>query len=140
MRNREILVMAGLALALAGCSGQAKKAQARADARAKDFVPPSITTRLDYGSSAERRFRQLDRNGDDYLTPDELPTKDSKLMVLDRNHDGKISEIEWSDGMLNRFDRMDVNHDGAVSSEERQAARNLPLQPTPAATATGLVP
>ena len=108
---------------LAGC-GNSNKAQARADARAAGFVPPSVMSRLDYGGIVERRFRALDRNGDDYLTPDELPTRDSKLIELDRNHDGKISATEWSEGMLTRFDRIDRNHDGSVTSTEREMFRN----------------
>ena len=129
MRTRGIIVASAIGLALTGRGVQKKQAQARADARAADFVPPSITTRLDYGSLVERRFRQLDRNGDDYLIPDELPTKDSRLMALDHNGDGKISEIEWSDGMLNRFDRMDANKDGQIDPAERFMARPVRIEP-----------
>ena len=109
--------------ALAGC-GNGKKAQAKADAQAANFVPPSVLSRLDYGGVVERRFRALDRNGDDYITPDELPTRDSKLMALDRDGDGRISATEWNEGMLARFDRMDGNHDGSVTSTEREAVHN----------------
>ena len=116
------LTVAALAALLAGC-GEGKRAQAKADAQAAGFVPPSVLSRLDYGGIVERRFRALDRNGDDYITPDELPTVDSRLMALDRNHDGKISAAEWSEGMLSRFDRMDRNHDGSVTSAERETFR-----------------
>ena len=91
-----MMVAALVPLALAGC-GNGKKAQARADARAAGFVPPSVLSRLDYGGIVERRFRALDRNGD-----------------------GRISATEWSEGMLARFDRMDGNHDGSVTSTERE--------------------
>ncbi len=121
---RAAIALAVLAApALAGC-GNARKAQARADARAAGFVPPSVLSRLDYGGMVERRFRALDHNGDDYITPDELPTRDSKLMALDRDGDGRISATEWSEGMLARFDRMDGNHDGSVTSTERETFRN----------------
>ena len=125
MRTGARRAATGLAVltALAGCDG-GKKAQARADARAAGFVPPSVMSRLDYGGIVERRFRALDRNGDDFITPDELPTKDSRLMAFDKDHDGKISASEWSEGMLARFDRMDRNHDGSVTSGEREATRN----------------
>jgi hypothetical protein len=122
--NRGVIglaMMAG-AILIAGC-GEGKKAQAKADAQAAGFVPPSVLSRLDYGGIVERRFRTLDRNGDDYITPDELPTVDSKLMELDHNHDGKISAGEWSEGMLSRFDRIDRNHDGSVTSTEREMFR-----------------
>jgi hypothetical protein len=118
------VALAGLAV-LAGC-GNGRKAQANADAQAAaaHFVPPSVLSRLDFGGIVERRFRALDRNGDDYITRDELPTADSKLMALDRNGDGKVSATEWSEGMLSRFDRIDGNHDGSVTSTEREAFRN----------------
>lgn len=116
------IAIVGLML-LTACGG-GKKAQANADARAVGFVPPSVLSRLDYGGIVERRFRALDRNGDDYITDDELPTRDSKLMALDRDHDGRISATEWSEGMLARFDRQDANHDGSVTSTEREAFRN----------------
>ena len=119
---RAAIVMAAL-MALGGCDG-GRKAQASADEQAKGFVPPSVMTRLDYGGIVERRFRALDRNGDDYITADELPAKDSKLIALDRNHDGRISATEWSEGMLSRFDRMDGNRDGSVTSGEREAMKN----------------
>jgi Ca2+-binding EF-hand superfamily protein len=114
-----------LMLALAGCNGEkTKEKQARADAKAAGFVPPSVTSRLDYGSAMDRRFRALDRNGDEFITSDELPRKNAaRLMALDRNGDGKISAIEFSEGMLARFDKMDLNHDGTVTSEEITASK-----------------
>ena len=109
-------------LALSGCTD--KDAQrAQADRNAAGFVPPSVTSRLDYGSSMERRFRTLDRNGDDKIGKDELPARSApRLQALDRNKDGEISAIEFSEGMLARFDAMDLNHDGTVTTEERQAS------------------
>ena len=110
-------------LALGGCSD--KDAQrAQADAQAAGFVPPSVTSRSDYGSSMERRFRALDRNGDDKISKDELPVRNApRLLALDRNKDGLVTAIEYSEGMLARFDAMDLNHDGTVTTEERRASR-----------------
>lgn len=118
---RGLMVPAALVL-LAGC-GAADKKQAQADARAAGFVPPSILSRLDYGSQTERRFHALDRNGDEAITANELPRANSRLTALDANQDGRITAIEWGDGLLARFDRMDANHDGALTSEERLAGR-----------------
>jgi hypothetical protein len=82
-------------------------------------------------------FRSLDRNGDDRIDATELPRQNSRLMGLDRNKDGVISQIEWSEGTMRRFDQMDLNHDGTVTSEEesewraaRDAGRAPPAQPT----------
>jgi hypothetical protein len=120
-------VMIGTALAvglaLAGCSDK-DAARAQADRNAAGFVPPSVTSRLDYGSAMERRFRTLDRNGDDRITRDELPANNApRLQALDRNKDGVITAIEFSEGSLARFDAMDLNHDGTVTTEERQHSR-----------------
>lgn len=120
-------VMIGAAFAagliLSGCSDK-KAASAQADAKAAGFVPPSVTSRLDYGSAMERRFRALDRDGDDKISKDELPVRNaSRLLAYDRNKDGSISAIEFSEGSLARFDAMDLNHDGTVTTEERVASR-----------------
>ena len=113
------------ALPLGACHNK-EAAQAQADANAAGFVPPSVLSRLDYGGIVERRFHALDRNGDQKITPDELPRSDSKVMALDLDKDGSISAIEWSEGMIGRFDKLDANHDGTVTGEERQAGRSQP--------------
>jgi hypothetical protein len=111
-----------MAAALAGCGREEKRASA--DANAAGFVPPSVTSRLDYGSAMDRRFRGLDRNADDFISRDELPRSNpGRLTALDRNRDDKISAIEFSEGMLARFDRRDLNRDGTVTSEETLATR-----------------
>ena len=72
----------------------------------------------------ERRFRRLDRNGDDYITPDELPHQDdASIMSLDRDGDGRVSAQEFSRGMMARFDAYDLNKDGTVTSDEYHAAK-----------------
>jgi hypothetical protein len=123
MSNRvTVMVLAGT-LALAGCGPSPDQKRAAADAKAANFTPPSVTSRLDYGSMISRRFRTLDRDADDVLTGTELPRRNTRLWKLDRNNDDKITAIEFSEGMLARFDRMDLNHDGTVTSEERETAR-----------------
>ena len=88
-------------LVVAGC-GDKDAQRAQADAGAVGFVPPSVTSRLDFGASMERRFRTLDRNADDRVTKDELPSPNARIKA---------------------FDRMDLNHDGTVTSEERAESR-----------------
>ena len=48
--------------------------------------------------------------------------------------EGKISLIEWRDGTLRRFDQMDLNRDGTVTSEERETYRSGRAVPAPAPT------
>jgi len=120
---RVLMGVMAAGLVVAGC-GDKDAQRAQADASASGFVPPSVTSRLDFGGIIERRFRTLDRNGDDRITKDELPSRNApRLLALDRNKDGEISAIEYSEGMLGRFDRMDLNHDGTVTSEEAREAR-----------------
>jgi hypothetical protein len=133
---RTVMTATAMTLMLAGCGGERREKQAAADAKAADFVPPSVTSRLDFGSAMERRFRALDRNGDDMIDQTELPRRNARIKQLDRNGDGKVSAIEFSEGQLARFDRMDLNHDGTVTSEEQEAAREGRLDPTPLPSAT----
>ncbi len=123
MRRATAVLAVGLLAAACG-SRQEKRAEADAQAKAAGFVPPSIISRVDFGTTMDRRFRSLDRDTNDRLTSTEIPPRSkARLMAMDRNGDGAISAIEWSEGMLQRFDRMDLNQDGTVTSEERQTAR-----------------
>ena len=108
---------------VAGC-GPTKQQKAAYAEVARHYVPPAVTSRLDYGALVERRFRRLDRNGDDHLTPDELPHEnDPAIMALDRDGDGRVSAQEFSQGMMARFDTHDLNKDGTVTTDEFRAAR-----------------
>jgi len=135
---RIAVTMTGLAcaLALAAC-GKAEEKQAAADAKAAGFVPPSVTSRLDWGAAGERRFHALDRNGDDVLTSNEVPRPDSRILRYDRDGDGDVSLVEFSEGTMARFDRMDLNRDGTVTSEERQTSGEGRREPPPPADAPG---
>ncbi|MDE0878427.1 MAG: EF-hand domain-containing protein [Sphingomonas bacterium] len=114
-----------LATTIAGCgtSKQEEKAAADATAKAAGFTPPAVMSRVDFGTSMDRRFRRLDRNADDRITPDELPRRTARMMQLDKDQNGAVSAIEWSEGTLKWFDTMDLNRDGTVTSEEHEAWR-----------------
>ncbi|MGO1304922.1 MAG: hypothetical protein ACTMKV_09090 [Sphingomonas parapaucimobilis] len=140
------LISLGLMALAATTTACGKKAENRAEAdraAAKaGFVPPSVTSRVDFGSMMARRFRELDRDGNDIITADEMPTTNSRLWELDRNKDGEITESEFFEGMLARFDRMDLNRDGPVPAEEREASRpDRPATPSnPGATGATATP
>ena len=123
-RGTLALPIAALAVVLAGCGGPTKQQKAAYAEAAKHYVPPPVMSRQEYGTIVERRFRALDRTRDDYLTPDELPDADrAGIMALDRDGDGRIGAQEFSEGMLARFDRHDLNKDGTVTSDEFGVAR-----------------
>jgi len=90
---RVILGVMAAGLVVAGC-GDKDAQRAQADAGAAGFVPPSVTSRLDFGASMERRFRTLDRNADDRITKDELPSPNARIKAFDRNKDGALSRAE----------------------------------------------
>lgn len=131
-----VAMLAALMVAACGKDPEQKMAQADHKAAAAGFTPPSVTSRLDFGGMMERRFHTLDRDGDGVIDQTEMPRNNSRLAELDRNHDGKITATEFSEGTLAWFDRMDLNRDGTVTSEERETYRRNP-QPTP--TPTGSV-
>lgn len=109
-----------VALMAGACSG---KSEDHADnvAAVSNYIPPSVTSRLDFGSSVERRFQALDRDANGKITKDEFPRPDSRLTRLDKNGDGAVSADEFSKGLLARFDAWDTNKDGSVTTEERRA-------------------
>jgi hypothetical protein len=121
-----ILVVGGVALALAACSGKSPDEKAMQNAELANYTPPFVMSRLDYGGVIERRFRRLDVNNDDRLEPSEIAPRNREwVMRFDADKDGRISVEEWSRGMLSRFDRQDLNHDGTVTSDERERAREM---------------
>ena len=122
MQVKLVAALAATGLFMSAC-GDKDAQRAQADANAVGFVPPSVTSRLDFGASMERRFRTLDRDADDRITKDELPSPNTRIKAFDRNKDGVITAIEWSEGTLAWFDRMDLNRDGTVTSEERAESR-----------------
>ena len=119
------LVVLGLIATLSACEGKKEdSAAADAEAKAAGFTPPAVTSRLDWGSQQERRFNELDRNADAKLTDDEFPRANSRIGLYDANRDGEITKGEFSEGSIARFDRMDLNKDGTVTSEEQDTSQN----------------
>jgi len=58
-------------------------------------------------NASELSFKELDKNGDKNITPDEYgvssPDSAKAFYALDKNHDGKISKNEFLPNFLNRL-------------------------------------
>lgn len=116
MRNRDrFLLLLPLLLVLAAPAG----AQTQTD-KAKPAPP----------NPYEDRFRELDSNKDNYVTPAEWPLERAKFDLVDRNKDGRLSRTELltpnivrDDDELNaRLRQADTNRDGFLSPAEKQRA------------------
>jgi Ca2+-binding EF-hand superfamily protein len=82
----------------------------------------------------EGEFAKLDTNHDGQLSlaefmaaapkmPATLPSGAEMMAQLDKKHDGKVNLDEYRAPFLERFDKLDTNHDGIISATERQAAQ-----------------
>jgi Ca2+-binding EF-hand superfamily protein len=75
-------------------------------------------------------FARMDKNGDGFLTPDEMrPGRFQRQgagrrgpRMMDQNGDGQIARDEWK-GPAEVFDRLDANRDGSITREEFKAGR-----------------
>lgn len=122
-RNRYLsLVLFSLALALpAGVWAQDEsknKNQDKTQKAPKEAENPYL-----------ERFKQLDRDGDDFVSMKEWPLDRPSFERVDRNQDGRLSRGELLTPNTLRRDRVDVqfneldtNRDGYLSQSERQRA------------------
>lgn len=100
---------------------------------------------------ANRRFDQLDRNKDGYITQDELDAArgamrgkmremrermNERWQAADKDGDGALSRSEAEAGMpmlWRRFDQLDKNKDGKITRDEMMQGRRMNA-PRPSAT------
>jgi Ca2+-binding EF-hand superfamily protein len=71
-------------------------------------------------TSRSARFRELDDNGNGYISRSEWPDDRSEFDVLDRDRDGRLTSSEFSDTQVisDEFRRMDYDGDGVLSRRE----------------------
>jgi Ca2+-binding EF-hand superfamily protein len=138
---RFILVVSLIALSVSGCAAVARNALAagaRPDisqmlANADENGDGKIS-RAEFTEARAKLFARIDRNGDGFLTKDDVPQGllgrrrgDGRLQqamtMLDKNGDGRISRDEFVNGPGLLFDRADTNHDGVIDAQELAAFR-----------------
>lgn len=73
------------------------------------------------------RFKELDRDGDNFVSLEEWPLDRPSFELVDRNQDGRLSRGELltpntlrRDRVDVQFDELDTNRDGYLSRSERQ--------------------
>ena len=118
------LLLASLPLlaALAACSDDDEHRNAAA-AVAAGFRPPTVLARADFGMDLDKRFRKLDLNGDSILERNEWPPRYAdRIAELDQDKDGKVTNGEFFETLMARFDAADTNQDQVLTSDERAAA------------------
>jgi hypothetical protein len=85
-------------------------------------------SQAEFTAMMDQRFTRLDKNGDGFITADELGDMAGRgpgggVMAADTDHDGKVSHAEYTAQATARFARFDANHDGQITPDEMSAAR-----------------
>ncbi|RQW45247.1 EF-hand domain-containing protein [Novosphingobium sp. LASN5T] len=79
------------------------------------------------GPEEGHRWHRGGRGGPEGRGPGGLGAGGPGMMVLrmaDANKDGVVTKAEYDAAVKAHFDRVDTNHDGKISKEERKAARD----------------
>ena len=67
-------------------------------------------------------FIKLDKNDDDFVPPDEIPTLHKRAFdEMDQNKDGKLSGYEFATAKSLDFEKIDANKDGFITLDEAAA-------------------
>jgi hypothetical protein len=117
-----LLASLPLVVAVTACSDDDEHRNAAA-AVAAGFRPPTVLARADFGMDLDKRFGKLDLNGDSALERNEWPPRYAdRIAELDEDKDGKVTNGEFFETLMARFDAADTNQDQVLTSDERAAA------------------
>ncbi|MGY4395572.1 hypothetical protein ACVWZA_000733 [Sphingomonas sp. UYAg733] len=104
-------------LLLAGCSNDS-------DEDAAGFKPPVNVLRADLVAGFDKRFERLDRDKNGTIEPREVAQRPALIKRYDADNDGVVTRDEFKTVQLKRFDQADVNHDGTLTTAERDAIKD----------------
>ncbi|HVR97549.1 MAG TPA: hypothetical protein VMW27_13105 [Thermoanaerobaculia bacterium] len=107
-----------------------------APAESQEKAPQAQSTQQGSPQKAEtpyeKRFRELDRDGNGSVSLAEWPLEAESFKLVDRNQDGQLSRRELltpntlrHDPFEERFEAMDANRDGRLSRTETQRDRGV---------------
>jgi hypothetical protein len=136
---RIAVIVSVVALVTSGCVATAVRAIAQP--RKPDFAQmlekadadgDGNINKAEFTDARAKMFARLDRNGDGYLTKDDVPRFAARRnanggrlqqaeLMLDKDGDGRISRDEFVNSPSLLFDRADTNHDGVVDKNELAA-------------------
>ena len=136
---RKSLMAAAAFVALAGVAGLALAQQDQAPARhgfdvmAADANRDNVVTRAEFDTWHDSQFSTRDANNDGQLSREEgrmgrhggWRERGGRgmrhLASADANNDGAVTREEYLARPNQRFDRLDADHNGVISTAERQA-------------------
>lgn len=102
---------------------------ARAGKPRADANGDGALTRAEAMAAAAARFAARDTNGDGTITQEERPAGAHHRRGFGgrgkAHFRGEMTQAQFRDAALRRFDRTDANHDGRVDAREREAAKLL---------------
>lgn len=127
MQRQLFSLLTCAALALAATTAEARQPGRAFTALDQDRDGALSRQEVDNRPCLARQFANIDSNRDGRLSREELRAARQRkhMQKVDTNADGRISRQEANDfrPLLERFDRLDKDHDGTLNPSEMAAGR-----------------